>query len=275
MHAFALLLVLLVSIASSQTLTLYTSKSSSGNEVRASSRHSIEFPNSYTLQFTIPASSSLYLIATLETESTLDPAQVFLRFSKKNSAYSGILAFSKKKKKGTYGLSVDIEGQLREYVGQSGEFTVDVLIAGGNVTRPIEWKAAFGNVEIQGGKDKGKEHAKAKPEILHVFREADKRAPSSFALVFTGICIAPLFLFIFLIGRIGFKFGVPAHVLHASIFMVSIAAILGVLVVYWIGISIFYAFRVLAVLGSIALFSGLLAFRNEFPPQVSSSKKTN
>jgi hypothetical protein len=147
-----------------------------------------------------------------------------------------------------------------------------VLIAGGNVTKPIEWKAASATVELQPAAAKKKSRYEPGHLITHIFRGADKRAPHTFAYAFTALNLAPLVLFLYLIGRIGFKFSRPTHLFYTLIFLASIAAILGLLVIYWIGISIFTAFQLLSLFGLVAIFSGLRAFRPELA-QISASKK--
>jgi hypothetical protein len=267
-------LLLLCTIVSSQTLTLFSAKTLSGSDVKTSARKQTNYPSQ--LDSVVLVQPSTYLHANLELNKLQAPKQVFLRFVHKSQDYSGILTFSKKKGAGNaYSIAVSADSQFKEFVSVAGDYNVDVLIAGGNITKPIAWNVASAKVTLDYPPAK-KSRYDPGHLIAHIFREADKRAPEMMSLVFTGLCIAPLLLFINLIGRIGFKFAMPSRPFYTLVFSLSIGGILALLTIYWIGISIFYAFQWLFVLCAVSLFSGLKAFSDEYVSvEVSSSKKKN
>lgn len=118
-----------------------------------------------------------------------------------------------------------------------------------------------------------------KPEIVHMFREPDARPARIVSDVFTGLCIAPLFLLFILWAKIGvnvrnFPFSLSALGFHIGfgckfddfqsmhifdmdfIKTIPFSAILGLFVIFWLRLTMFETIRYLLVLGLITFICG-------------------
>jgi hypothetical protein len=88
--------------------------------------------------------------------------------------------------------------QFKDLVSVGGYYIAEVIVGGGDVQKPYKWKVANVNLEIQ---DVAKPKSRYEPEkiIQHIFREPDKRAPEAISSLFTGLCLSPFALFVFLV----------------------------------------------------------------------------
>ncbi len=100
------------------------------------------------------------------------------------------------------------------------------------------------------------------PEIKHMFRADAKRAPETIAWAFTFALAAPLALFILsALALGGSKMPGGSTFLLSMIFVGIIAAMIGVIGLYFFYISIFDAMKYLSILGVAAILVGKQALR--------------
>ena len=116
-----------------------------------------------------------------------------------------------------------VTASMSRQFARGASFTVKVLIGDSYVDNSISWEVA--NVVIKASAEKTKETAEAaknakptvdaalvgvnsyKPQILHKFRPAERRANSYISRLFTLIVIAPLAIFVLGLLFVGLNFG--------------------------------------------------------------------
>lgn len=95
-----------------------------------------------------------------------------------------------------------------------------------------------------------------KPEIIHQFREADKRPSRIVSDVFTALCAAPLLVLFVLWSRIGINVSNFPASLSALGFHLGFGSILGLFGIFWYQLNMFETLRLLIPLGILTFFFG-------------------
>ncbi|KAI1299206.1 Dolichyl-diphosphooligosaccharide--protein glycosyltransferase subunit 2 [Halotydeus destructor] len=99
-------------------------------------------------------------------------------------------------------------------------------------------------------------HYGPKPEIVHQFRQPDKRPPQAVSDTFTALTALPLLVLFVLWAKIGVNLN-DLHVsLSALVFHSSLAAIFGLYVMFWIRLNMFTTVKCLLGISIVALISG-------------------
>ncbi|KAK5784030.1 hypothetical protein PVK06_038548 [Gossypium arboreum] len=99
-----------------------------------------------------------------------------------------------------------------------------------------------------------------KAEITHIFRAPEKRPPKELSLAFLGLTFLPLLGFLIGLLRLGVNLknfpsnAVPAT--FATLFHVSIGAVLSLYVLFWLKLDLFQTLKLLGFLGVILVLVG-------------------
>ncbi|KAH1081455.1 hypothetical protein J1N35_021216 [Gossypium stocksii] len=99
-----------------------------------------------------------------------------------------------------------------------------------------------------------------KAEITHIFRAPEKRPPKELSLAFLGLTFLPLLGFLIGLLRLGVNLknfpsnAVPAA--FATLFHVSIGAVLSLYVLFWLKLDLFQTLKLLGFLGVILVLVG-------------------
>jgi len=191
------------------------------------------------------------------------PHQVFLRFVNSESKNDAVVAM-KRQADSTYRVEIAFDKVASDLFNHaSGQYDLQLLVGDSTFKAPIAW--TVGSVALsfkapkRGDKEEEAELYALRPEIVHRFNAPAKRAPAAISSAFTIAAVAPLgLLFIGLLtvgfglgncpGGLGFIFGLVFHGL--------IAAMLGVIFLYWVHFTIFEALTYLSILGLAAAIVG-------------------
>ncbi|CDW52650.1 Ribophorin II domain containing protein [Trichuris trichiura] len=92
-----------------------------------------------------------------------------------------------------------------------------------------------------------------KPEIVHMFRQAEKRPPKLVSATFTLLVFLPILFLPILWMRIGsnlsgYRFSLCGVIFHITIF--------GLYVLFWLRLNMFETLKYLSIIGSVAFLSG-------------------
>lgn len=103
--------------------------------------------------------------------------------------------------------------------------------------------------------------SKPKPEIKHMHRVPEKRAPAIISLAFTLVATVPTIAFVLVAINLGANVkGLKAsNIVYAAIFHGGIGAILGVYVLFWVRLNLMQTLPVLLVLEAVTLGVGRLS----------------
>eukprot|EP00250_Pteridium_aquilinum_P024368 c2897_g1_i1 orf=270-2327(+) len=166
-------------------------------------------------------------------------------------------------------LSLDLLRLVEKLNYLSGVYTIELIIGDAAMENPAMW--SLGTVELDlpeppEGTTKPSFLAQVpskygpKPEITHVFRPADKRAPPTLSNPFLILSLLPLLGFL-----VGLKLlntniksfpssGLP--MLAAVVFHVGIASILGLYILFWLKFNLFQTLKLLGVLATLLTVPG-------------------
>ncbi|CAF4416127.1 unnamed protein product, partial [Rotaria magnacalcarata] len=151
----------------------------------------------------------------------------------------------------------DLTTNANDFRHQSGAYELVLLVGDAALQTGFSWKLTD-NLQLSFHEDSVPDtnHLNlysAKPEIVHQFREDEKRPPASVALVFSALTALPLLILLILWLTIGVNFsGLPLGLSPLG-FHISHGAVFALMYLYWKYLDMFQTMRYLALV-SIPLF---------------------
>lgn len=193
------------------------------------------------------------------------PQQAFLRLT---SAETGAAAYFAATKGGEGGglVALATSAGVAKQLGtlQGGAFAAALLLGDAGAAAPLEW--ALGEVTVrhpplEDGSQPAAGPARAVdslyaplPEIVHLHRKPEKRAPSAVALVFTAAAAAPLAALLAGLAAVGANvkgFPTGAGFVAAAGFHGGLAAVLGLYLLFWLRLNLAQAAALALALGTV------------------------
>lgn len=107
---------------------------------------------------------------------------------------------------------VDMASAAKKFAYKSGLYHLQLLVGDPLLSKPHQWHLADARLSLPdappvqvdttmtGTPPSDRPSANPLPQIEHLFRQPEKRASSSVALIFTGLCLAPLLLLLILVS---------------------------------------------------------------------------
>jgi len=165
----------------------------------------------------------------------------------------------------TFTVTVDsIEGQIGTL---NGEYDAQVVVADSRFA--TQYEATFGRVVVSHTQnddgslpsdpplDAAEIEYAPRPEFEHIMREDVKRPPAMVSMVFAGAVICPLGLLLLLVAASGANLKRLGSVFpQALVFHAALAAVLAVVVYYWVELPFLKTLPVLSGVGVGAALSG-------------------
>lgn len=202
------------------------------------------------------------------TSAPIEAHQVFVRFTDAKTARE-IVFLGQASSTNLYNADIDMLSNAKNFRHSSGVYTIELVVSDPLIENSISWKV--GDIKLNFGgdsdhselssSDKAALYAK-KPEIKHLFREAEAMPPKTVSTVFAVLCAAPLVLLLILWVSIGFNFSKFQLSLSAIVFHSALAAIFGLFWCYWTQLNMFQTVRYLAIIAMITLFAGNKLLKN-------------
>lgn len=203
--------------------------------------------------FSLEGGKAQQLMVALISKSTSAAGYVIPK-SKKGGSYSAVLNFA----------------ALEKQIGRlTGEYEVVVLVGSPSVATGLRWSLATvvfdSKAEVKPVQKSlaNQRHVFVKPEIHHIFRAPDKRAPSTISLAFTGAAFAPLAVLLISLGVVGANFkGYPREASGAFsnlLFHCSIGSMLALFLLFWLQLNLAQTLPLVAGLGVVIAFFGYQA----------------
>ncbi|XP_065322332.1 dolichyl-diphosphooligosaccharide--protein glycosyltransferase subunit 2-like isoform X2 [Gordionus sp. m RMFG-2023] len=194
--------------------------------------------------------------------------QVFVRFTSRASHKKEVIFVAEPKantKIYEFDLILDNK-RAKEFDHLSGEYEVELFVGDRFISNPIKWTftdcqlnfpSVTGDVSPTEAKVKEAESRFAeKAEIKHVFKVPEKRPPMVVSLMFCALVIMPALYMIIMWLKIGFNFERFTFSIWAIIFHLSLAAVFGLYVMFWLKLNMFQTLKYMTLLGPILFFSG-------------------
>ncbi|XP_071503410.1 dolichyl-diphosphooligosaccharide--protein glycosyltransferase subunit 2-like [Diadema antillarum] len=161
----------------------------------------------------------------------------------------------------SYKFLLDVAESGKEYFkDQSGRYSIDLVIGDAVIQNPYFWNVAevalkFPESEAKQAAPAGSQYTK-KPEINHMFRQAEKRPPSLVSNTFTALVLAPLLLLVILWAKLGANMKNFSLSPSALGFHLGLGGIFALYYCYWTTLNMFSTLQYLALLGAVTFFFG-------------------
>lgn len=182
--------------------------------------------------------------------------QAFVRFY--NEKGNDVVFIAEADSSKTYKFDVDVGQKAGDFDYNSGVYGIEIIVGDSQITNSFQWTIA--SVELKYGADSKTDHTTTTrsklPEIVHQFRQPDKRPPRFVSDVFTALCFAPLVLLFVLWGKLGIKLSKSQFTLSAIGFHVGFGSILGLFGLFWLQLNMFQTIRLLIPIAVFTFLSG-------------------
>ena len=183
-------------------------------------------------------------------KSDVQPHQVFVRIASPTKELILVPFLDSLK---LFKIDFDLKSKATQLDNASGRYEVSVIIGDAKM-KPIDWTFASINMRFNGEAVKTPDYYERKPEIVHMFKEPEKRPHVFVSNVFS---LAVVFLFavmLLLWSRIGISFG---NITTSSLlFQLSLGVILYIEYLFYLGNNMFVTLRYLTWAAPFALFFG-------------------
>jgi dolichyl-diphosphooligosaccharide---protein glycosyltransferase subunit 2 (ribophorin II) len=233
-----------------------TSASSGGS--RAS------FPNKIT--GTVDATKAQYLLVTVELDGTAPAHQVFVQFRASTGVTSSFVAVKSSGNTYVAKINLGLTDTANALAAGAGTYQITVIAGSSFASQGVTWPC--GSIELNiASPTYSPNRFQPLPEQHHTFGAPSKRPFRIISMIFSGVVLLPLFVLLWGFAHVGLSLQLPKSVgqgFYALGFHSSIAAILLLYVVYWLGLSIFHAMIGMAILGPVALFFGNRALHGHY-----------
>lgn len=154
--------------------------------------------------------------------------------------------------------AADINAQAE---GRGGVYDLTLLVADAAIVNPTQW--TFGKIDVTADSQLWKGQPTARPEIHHVFRKPDKRTHPVIPVFFAILQVAALGVLLAALWHItGARLGALPQTAGgwaaAAAFHGCLAAVLLLLLAFWVNLTILEMLPLMAVIGPLTAGSGYL-----------------
>jgi len=178
--------------------------------------------------------------------------QTFVRLTNVKTKQEVIFVAEEEADGTVYKFDLDIGAKSKEFRNLSGKYTMDVIIGDAVIENPISWTVAdvqltFHDDPISTATSQSL-YAK-KPNIVHMFREPEKRPPAVVSNFFTGLVLLPVLILLGLWLKLGANISNFPFSLSALGFHASLTAIFALYLCYFMHLTMFQTLRYLGLIG--------------------------
>jgi len=179
--------------------------------------------------------------------------QTFVRLTNIKTKQEVIFVAEEEAGGSVYKFDLDVGAKSKDFKNLSGKYTMDLIIGDAVIENPISWTVAevqltFHDDPIIPATTTHSAYA-MKPEIVHMFREPEKRPPAVVSNFFTGLVLVPLLLLFILWLKLGANISNFPFSLSALGFHACVTAIFALYLCYFIHLTMFQTLRYLGLIG--------------------------
>lgn len=197
------------------------------------------------LASTLQADSSHHLILRFSLSRTVQ--QPFLRLS---SGKQEIIFVAELDSSKAYKIDVNLANELT----YSAKFDLELILGDSIMSNPLRW--SFGSVDVALSSSEVAPQVKRgpRPEIVHMFRPAEKRPPHVVSMLFTGLAASPILLLLILWLKVGINF--KNFSFAALPFHVGLGGIFSLFTCFWLKLDMFATCAWLIPIGGFTFLAG-------------------
>jgi len=186
------------------------------------------------------------------SKETMPAHQTFVRLTNVKTKQEVIFVAEEEAGGASYKFDLDIGSRAKDFRNLSGKYAMDLIIGDAVIENPVSWNLA--EVQLTFHDDPITSTANQylfskQPEIVHMFREPEKRPAVGVSNVFTGLVLVPVLLLFILWLKLeanisNFPFSLSALGFHGGL-----VAIFSLYLCYFLHLNMFQTLRYLGLIG--------------------------
>ncbi|XP_037043681.1 dolichyl-diphosphooligosaccharide--protein glycosyltransferase subunit 2-like [Bradysia coprophila] len=223
-------------------------------------KQTIDYPNKLSEELNADAQQKVLLRVTLIDETTGSPMtvhQAFIRLENKKSGEEIIFVAEQDTSK-AYKFDMDVGARGVDFGHISGLYSMELIVGDASLSNSFKWYVADIQLKFS-SQPKAVSNTPIRtlrPEIIHQFREPEKRPARLVSDLFTGLCIVPLVVLFILWSKLKVNVSDFPFTLSALGFHLGFGAILLLFCVFFWKLNMFETIRYLLPLALVTFFFG-------------------
>ncbi|KAK5646937.1 hypothetical protein RI129_005401 [Pyrocoelia pectoralis] len=186
---------------------------------------------------------------------------LILRFSLSRPVQQPFLRLSSGKREIIFVAELDsskaykIDVNLANELSYSAQFDLELILGDSIMSNPLRW--SFGSIDVAlASQELAEQQAKRgpRPEIVHMFRPAEKRPPHVVSMLFTGLAASPILLLLILWIKVGINF--KNFSFAALPFHIGLGGIFALFICFWLKLDMFTTCAWLIPIGGFTFLAG-------------------
>lgn len=260
-------------------LTVHEASIGTGDNERATKPklEAVTFPSQLPRQLEADGQQRLFLQFSLKDKQTSKPTtvhQAFVRLSNRQTGQEVIMVVETPTGADKiYKFEVDLGAKAALLSHLSGLCSVSLVVGDAVVANSFVWELAslqlrLGDAPSPPPHTSKQLYYKPKPEITHLFREAERRPPVVVSNLFTALVLLPILILFILWGKMGVNISNFPFKLSAIGFHLCLGGIFGLFGLFWLQLNMFETLKYLFFLSVVTFWTG-----NSLLSHIATSKK--
>lgn len=224
-------------------------------------KQTVSFPNKLNGVLNADHQQKILLKTVLVDESTDKPItvhQAFVLLINKETKEEIVFVAEQDATK-AYKFDLDVGARGADFGHRTGSYALELIIGDASLSNSFRWAVA--DLELKFNQEPAARSDKnntriPRPEIVHQFREPEKRPPRFVSDVFSALCAAPLLILFILWAKLGVNVSNFPFSLSAIGFHMSFGGILSLFALFWLKLNMFETLRLLAPLAVVTFLFG-------------------
>ncbi|KAJ6643479.1 Dolichyl-diphosphooligosaccharide--protein glycosyltransferase subunit 2 [Pseudolycoriella hygida] len=223
-------------------------------------KQTVEYPNKLSEELNADAQQKVILRVTLADEATGQPMtvhQAFIRLQHKETSEEIIFVAEQDTSK-AYKFDMDVGARSADFGHNSGLYSMDLIVGDASLSNSFKWYVADIQLKFSSQPKVANKTPirSSRPEIVHQFREPEKRPARFVSDLFTGLCIVPLLVLFVLWSKLKVNLSDFPFSLSALGFHLGFGAILSLFCLFFWKLNMFDTIRYLLPLALATFFFG-------------------
>lgn len=162
-----------------------------------------------------------------------------------------------------YKFDLDVGARGSDFGHRSGAYSIILIVGDASISNSFKWHVA--DIDLKFSQDASAAAIKSennnntrqpRPEIIHQFRQPEKRPPRFVSDVFTALCATPLLILLILWAKLGVNISNFPFSLSSIGFHLGFGSILCLFGLFWLKLNMFETLRLLIPIALVTFFFG-------------------
>lgn len=224
-------------------------------------KHTIAYPQKLDVVLNADQQQKILVKALLVDGTTNSPItvhQAFVLFEDAKKSREVVFVAEQDSSK-AYKFDLDVGARAVYFQHKSGVYSLELIVGDSAISNSFRWHLADIELKFHEVKEPAasvNQSRSPRPEIIHQFREPEKRPPRVVSDVFTVLCAVPLVILFLLWTKLGINISNFSFNLFGIGFYLSFGAILALFGLFWYQLNMFETLRLLIPLAILTFFFG-------------------